>query len=208
MSDYTDKPTITMYTCQTKTVLDAINRDGISYVKQIYIDQKYQETAWIFKEAYSFFVNYASGLLEKPKQAQSPVWLFHAPEWAKPEQGSMRLKVEVPKEEVLFFDMRKWNSILNLNLIGTKDEEKEFEKELEKWGLMHSSDIFLNSFYPMLKSKVKNSWKKLFEDSQDIIRELEENSYQKFGNKDTDYIQGAVWCLKKEWIREKYLKKI
>ena len=48
-----------MYTCQTKTVLDAINRDGIFYVKQIYIDQKYQETAWIFKEAYSFFVNYA-----------------------------------------------------------------------------------------------------------------------------------------------------
>lgn len=200
MNDYTDKPTITMYTCQTKTVLDVIDRDSISYVKQIYIDQKYQETAWIFKEAYTFFVNHASRLLERPKAAQSPFWLFHDPGWAKPDQNSIQLRVEVPREEILFFDLRKWNRILNLNLIGTEEEEKEFERELERWGIMHSSDIFLNSFYPMLKNKVKNSWKKLFEDSQDIIQELEERRFGRFGNKDTDYIQGAVWCLKKEWI--------
>lgn len=201
MADYTDNSTITMYTCQTKIVLDAIDRDSISYVNQIYIDQKYQETAWIFKEAYTFFVNHASKLLERPQPAQSPVWLFHDPEWAKPDQNSIQLRVKVPREEVLLFDLRKWNHILNLNLIGTEEEEKEFERELERWGIMHSSDIFLNSFYPILKNKVKNSWKKLFEDSRDIMQELEEKRFRRFGNKDTDYIQGAVWCLKKEWIK-------
>lgn len=27
-------------------------------------------------------------------------------------------------------------------------------------------------------------------------------------DKNTDYIQGAVWCLKKEWACKKYLKNI
>lgn len=165
---------ITMYTCQTKEVLDTIERDGVSYVKQRYIDQKYQETAWIFREAYGFFISRAARLLEKPESAQSPIWLFHDPHWAKPDQNSIRLELKAPLEELLLFDLRKWNRILNLDLIGTREEERKFEEELHRWGIMHSSDLFRNSFYPMQKSRVKTSWNRLFEDSRDILRELTE----------------------------------
>lgn len=192
--------TVTMYTCQTKTVLDTVERDSVSYVKQEYIDQKYQETAWIFREAYGFFISRAAKLLEKPESAQSPVWLFHDSRWAKPDQNSSRLKLRVPLEELLLFDLRKWNRILNLDLIGTGEEERKFEEELHRWGIMHSSDLFRNSFYPMQKNRVKNSWNLLFEDTQDILQELREGQCEKFGNQDMDYIQGAVWCIKKEWI--------
>lgn len=192
--------TLIMYTSQTKPVLDAIRRDGISYVKLEYINQKYQDTAWIFQEAYRFFSRYAAQALKRPVQAESPVWLFHDPKWAKPDQNSSQLKLEIPLDEVILFDLRKWNRILNLELIGTGEEEYEFAEELRKWGVKASSDVFSCAFYPMLKSKIKNSWEKLFEDSEDILLELKEGNFHKFGNENTDYIQGAVWNLKQEWI--------
>lgn len=192
--------TITMYTSQTDIVLDTIRRDGISYVKQEYIDKKYQDTAWIFKEAYHFFSRHASRLLEKPVQAESPVWVYHDPKWTGADQSSSQLKLEIPLDEIILFDLRKWNRILNLELLGTKKEEEKFALELERWGVKESSDIFSSSFYPILKNKVKSSWVKLFEDSEDILKELREGRFQRFGNEDTDYIQGAVWNLKEEWI--------
>ena len=193
--------TITMYTCQTKPVTDAIMRDGISYVKQKYIDYKYQDIAWIFKEAYHFFNHHAVQILTRPEQAESPVWVFHDPKWAQPDQGSSQLKLEIPLDEIILFDLRKWNRILNLNLIGTKEEEEKFARELESWRIQDSSDVFAGDFYPMLKNKIKKSWKKLFEDSEEILRELQEGRFRQFGNEDTDYIQGAVWCLKEKWIQ-------
>ncbi len=192
---------ITMYTSQTAPVLNAIKRDGISYVRQEYINQKYQDTAWIFKEAYCFFNSHAMQILKRPIQAESPVWVFHDPKWAKPDQNSAQLKLQIPMDEIILFDLRKWNRILNLNLIGTREEEEEFAKELEKWGVGDSSDVFSNAFYPVLKSRIRNSWEKLFVDSADILQELQERRFRKFGNEDTDYIQGAVWCLKQEWIQ-------
>lgn len=192
--------TITMYTSQTKPVLDTVGQDGISYVKQKYIDLKYQDTAWIFKEAYHFFNSHAKQILDKPEQAESPIWVFHDPKWAKPDQSSIQLKLRIPSDEIILFDLRKWNRVLNLKLLGTIEEEEQFHAELEKWGIKDSSDVFSGNFYPMLKRKIKNSWGKLFEDREDIWKELQEGRFGRFGNADTDYIQGAVWNLKKEWI--------
>ncbi len=192
--------TITMYTSQSKPVVDAVRRDGISYVKQVYIEQKYQDTTWIFKEAYHFFNSYAKQIVEKPVQAESPVWVFHDPKWAQPDQNSSQLKLKIPLDEIILFDLRKWNRILNLNLLGTKEEEGQFAAELERWGIIDSSDIFSGNFYPALKRKIKSSWVRLFADGEDILQELQKGRFLQFGNEDTDYIQGAVWNLKQEWV--------
>lgn len=192
--------TITMYTSQTNAVTDIIRRDGVSYVKQRYIEKKYQDTAWIFNEAYHFFNRYAAQIVEKPVQAESPVWVFHDPKWAGADQNSSQLKLEIPVNEIILFDLRKWNRILNLELIGTKEEEERFTAELQKWGVRDASDVFSGSFYPILKNKIKKSWAKLFDDSEDILQELKEGNFRKFGNGDTDYIQGAVWRLRKDWV--------
>ena len=47
-------------------------------------------------------------------------------------------------------------------------------------------DAFSKPFYPLIKKKIIQSWEKLFE-----ISDVEEQ-----------YVQGAVWCIKKEWIEE------
>lgn len=43
-----------MFTVQADRVLCTLARDGVYYVKKSYVQQKYQETAWIFREAYDF----------------------------------------------------------------------------------------------------------------------------------------------------------
>ena len=43
-----------MYTAQADIVLDTLARDGVYYVKKSYVQQKYRETAWIFREAYDY----------------------------------------------------------------------------------------------------------------------------------------------------------
>ena len=54
-----DENMVTVWTAKEAVVMEAIERDGVSYVKKEYLDKKYGETAWIFKTAYEFFVKEA-----------------------------------------------------------------------------------------------------------------------------------------------------
>ncbi len=175
-----------MWAAQTKVVADVIERDGISYVKKEYIEKKYGEVAWIFRTAYQFFVSRMEKKVPRPAEAESPVWLYCDPKWAGGDPSAVFLKLAIPAEEIVFFDLRKWSQVLNLSLVGTEQEVAQFARELESQGVKDPMDIFAKPFYPLLKSRVVKSWDKIF-DIEGV---------------DEQYLQGAVWCLKKEWIRK------
>ncbi len=177
---------IVMWTVQEQPVLEALERDGVSYVKRKYIQEKYEDTAWIFREAYGFFNARARQLMEKPEEAESPVWMFADRKWTPLYGNDYRIKLLVPRNELLLFDSRIWSKILNLSYVGEKEEEEQFLKELERYGLDYASDVFEKQGYPLLKSKILRSWEKLFE-----------------GNIENPlYMQGAAWKIEKEWIIE------
>ena len=176
-----------MYTAQADIVLDTLARDGVYYVKKSYVQQKYRETAWIFREAYDYFIRNASEMVAMPPEAESPIWLYEDPLWALPEAGTHRLQLSVPREELLLFDRRKWNQILNLSYIGTEEEERKFEERLRRQGVMDSTDVFSKPYYPQMKAEIKKSWRRLFEEFPEEGTEAKN-------------IQGAVWRLKQEWI--------
>lgn len=187
MTDGMEERCRRMFTAQADRVMETLARDGIYYVKKRYIHQKYQETAWIFREAYDFFILHASEMIDKPLEAESPVWLFEDPVWAMPDPGTCRLQLEIPETELVLFDRRKWNRILNLSYVGTEKEEQEFDARMKRQGVMDASDVFLKPYYPQLKAEIKKSWKRLFEDFREEDMERKD-------------IQGAVWRLKQEWI--------
>lgn len=178
------RSSVTMWAAQTPVVWHTVEQDGISYVKKEYIDRKYGEVAWIFKTAYSFFIQKFQNQVKKPEQAESPIWLYCDPKWAGVNQGVVIKKLEIPREEILFFDLRKWSEVLNLSYIGNEKEKIDFEKELQRQGIRDAMDIFTKPYYPMLKSRIMKSWDSIFE-----VEGIDEQ-----------YIQGAVWCLKKEWL--------
>ena len=177
---------ITMWAAQIPVVLETVQRDGVSYVKQEYIEKKYKEVSWIFRTAYRFFITEFQKRVERPKDAESPVWLYCDPKWAGNLNGVVFMKLEIPEQEMIFFDLRKWSEVLNLQFLGTEQEKKAFETELEQQGIRHPMDVFEKPFYPLLKQKIIKSWKHIFD----------------IENVDKQYLQGAVWCIRKEWIRE------
>ena len=60
-----------LWTAQTDAVLDCIRENGFSQVKMEFIDKKYEESAWVFKEAYGFFKQRAGLLVKPPEGADS-----------------------------------------------------------------------------------------------------------------------------------------
>jgi len=175
---------ITMWTAQDKRVWETIKASGCYYVKKEYVEAKYQETAWIFQTAYSYINKHAEKVIEKPFQADSLIWLFRDEKWAAKEKDMVIMKLNIPADQVILFEMRRWNKVLNLSFIGSDNEMEKFQQNLTKIGINDSSDLFTTPYYPLQKKAVTDSWQRLFE-IEDIPAQ---------------YIQGGAWQLKNEWI--------
>ena len=174
-----------LWTAQTDMVLECIQKNGFSQVKIEYIDKKYEESAWLFKEAYGFFRQKALTMVKPPEGAESPIWLFCNKKWVYVSQDCCLLELSIPKERVILFDREKWQRVLNLAYIGTSaEDEADFEQKMERMGVSDYCSVFQSGFYPYLKSGIKKSWERIF----DI--------------KDTEYsnLGAAVWQLRKEDI--------
>ncbi len=173
---------ISLWTAQADIVLQTLERDGVYYVKQKYVDQKYQESAWIFQTAYRWFVSSAASRCEIPAGAESPVWMYKDPGWTGAQPGSHLINLLVPADEAILFDLRDWNRILNLSPVGA--ESDKIEKKLKAQGIMHPSEVFEKPYYPILKREIVKSWDNLFvrKDIPDL------------------YKQAAVWRIRRDWI--------
>lgn len=183
--------TITLYTSQTETVLQVLEQDGVCFSKEAYVRKKYEESAPIFLTAYSFFVQEAGKFAPKPEGAEYPYWAFHDLYNVDASGRAGILKLRVPIEETVLFDVRDWNRILCLKYLGeTEEEEKRFQKELDARGLTETK-IMLTDFYPDWKREIKESWKRLFRHHETLCQgqDVTKNG-----------IQAGLWRLKREWI--------
>lgn len=182
----TSEENITMWTGQTEIVMQTLSETGRYVVKRSYVEQKYKETAWVFQEAYQYLSQCAEGLIPRPEDAESPIWVYKSVHHIYGGEGMNYLELEVPKNRLITFDTRNWNRILNLNYVGkTVHEEEEFQKWLEKRGIRDNFAIFSTPFYPAEKQEIKKSWSNLLQIP------VEED----------EYTQGMIWELKKEWIK-------
>jgi len=182
-----DGQTIQLWTAQAPVVVDTIRRDGVSMVKREYIDAKYGEVAWSFKTAYSFFTQWAQQRVPKPEGADSAIWLYRSQDYSYPAPGGYSLMLEVPRDKCVLFDLRVWNKILNLHYVGdSREDERAFQKELDRIGVRQPADLFSTPFYPVQKRKVQDSWQKLFTSAE---------------NCPDRYIQAGVWELRQGWVK-------
>ena len=183
---------VILYSSQAEAVLQIIERDGECFSKRKYVEDKYQESAPIFVSAYSWFVHEAEKYVVRPENAEYPYWAFKDIYSVEASGDSRIIKLEVPADEAVFFDMYDWNKILSLKYIGeTETDEQEFRKMLRDYGITRESDVVLTNFYPNLKRQVKESWKRLFRHHEDIIN----GETQGIGS-----IQAELWTIRKEWI--------
>ena len=179
--------TITRYTAQTQVVLDAIERDGFSRVRWDYIRRKYDDQSWVFRQAYAFFAQNAPRYVTPPEGAESGIWCFRDWRLTVAGAGCTLIELAVPRDQVVLFDSRVWNRMLNLEYIGRDEADEEaFERRIVAMGLRSSSDAFATAFYPTVKREITQSWQRLFDSAE--------------GCPDA-YLEAGIWEIRREWIR-------
>ena len=184
--------TVILYTSQSTIVADELETKGICFSRKKYVENKYEESGPIFVAAYDWFTAEAEKYLSKPDGAEYPYWAFTESYNIEQSGDSKMLRMLVPLNEAIFFDMYDWNKILSLQYIGETDsDEKNFRQLLIDYGIHRHSDIVLTNFYPDLKNQVLNSWHRLFRHHEKI------KSGSSTGVKS---IQAGLWCLKKDWL--------
>lgn len=184
---------IRLYTAQTDVVVEKIINDGVCFSKEEYIKKKYCECSNIFLTAYKWYINEAKKIVPVPEGASYPYWAF-TQTYSVDRSGFPNILVlDVPLNEVVFFEVNDWNQVLRLEYLCENKEEKEkFEYEMKRCGASYTK-IMLTSFYPLLKNKILSSWKLLFRNDANM----------KAGKLPEDKnMQAGLWQIKKEWVKE------
>jgi hypothetical protein len=171
---------------QHKNVLKILKEEGIYRVKERYIRKKLDDCADIYLDVYRWLRNEAGKRMDIPEEAKYPVWLSIEEDLKLPAAaGMVFFELEIPKDQLMIFDMLKWDYIINyLYLPKDKDDRKRFKEKLDKYNITVESDIYLQNFYPRLKKEMMSSWKRLFD--QEI--------------KLSDKKVAISWELREEWV--------
>jgi len=175
-----------VWTRQHKNVLDVIKNNGVYRVKERNIRKKLDTCADIYLDVYKWLRHEAAKRMEIPDKAKYPIWLTVDKDLKLPmTDGFVFFELEVPKNEIMIFDMLKWDYIVNyLYLPKNKKDRKRFKNKLEKYNINVESDIYLQNFYPLLKEEITTSWQRLFDEDIKL-------SNQKVG---------ISWEIKADWV--------
>lgn len=182
--------TIRLYASQQNVVLEAIRREGRAVSREEYVRTKYQESAPIFLTAYRWFVEEAQRLVPRPEGAEFPYWAFQDL-YSLDQSSEHTLALDVPRDQVVLFDLYDWNKIVSLRYLGESEaEEKAFHRELVQRGLSENQ-VMLTGFYPELREEILRSWSRLFRHHQPLL-----------AGKSTGVggVQAGLWQIRAEWI--------
>lgn len=188
--DYRDHQ-VTLFTSQSQVVVDKIVETGRYTVKNEFISKKYGETSQVFLQAYGWYRQNASQIVERPADGDSAIWSFLNINYLDYSADSKIIKLRVPIEQIVFFRMSDWNKILNLRLLGTPEEEAEYYERLKKFNVAYEGDVYTTGLYPHLKTELVRSWQKLFQYDH-MIKETK--------NLPFDDIQGGIWEIRNSWV--------
>ena len=188
----TEGDRVILYSPQAEAVWQAVQTEGIAFSRREYIYRKYEESAGIFLAAYDAYIREAEKIVPRPEPWAYPYWAFASPEQTDLSGGGRLLKLSVPVDEVVFFDQYDWYKVLRLSYLGDSEaDEKAFERDLERRGIRDTSEAVLKPFYPDMKRKITDSWKKLFRHDADI---------RNGDCSGVKAVQAGLWCIKKEWL--------
>ena len=195
----TENNRVTLYSPQSEAVWNAVLTDGAAYSRREYVQKKYEESAGIFLAAYDAYIREAEKIVPRPWPWAYPYWAFASPDQVDTSGGGRIMKLSVPADEAVFFDAFDWYKVLRLSYIGdTSAEEAFFSRELERRGIRDSSEAVLRPFYPDIKRKITDSWKKIFRYDQAIKEAAARGDCLESSG--VRAVQAGLWCIKKEWL--------
>ena len=185
---------LTLYAAQAAPVLAALERDGVCHSRAEYVRKKYGESAPVFLTAYNWFVEQLPRFVPKLEGAEFPYWAFREL-YSLDQAGTAGvLKLQVPADQVVLFDIGDWTKIMQMRYIGTDAaDERRFAKELSARGLRWEQ-VMMTAFYPDLKQQILDSWQRLFRYHEALLRGEDCSGIR---------VQAGLWELRREWVQDK-----
>ena len=188
----TDGKTILWTRQDEKSLLD-LEKYGVFRNKEKYIRSNYDDIAYHFIAAYKWFANEASKMVPKPEGVEFPIWCSISEDsMLRPTEGQVCYKIEIPNNDIIYFDGAKWDYVLNHIYIPKDDaDHDQYIKGLKEKGFKDQFNFIdgkSSHFYPLEKKRVVDSWKRIFEIKEWSIF----------------VVQANIWEIKKDQILEIY----
>ena len=192
LQDLKKPGSLILWTRQAADILNELREHGIYRVKREYIEKKNDTISEYYLKLYRWYTQEARKYICLPREAEYPVWLsVNEDNMLQPTPGTVILKAEVPADQYIYCNYDGWGYCVNYWYVPFDEEDKKrHEQELKRYGLKSDDELLLTdkgNFYPLLKRKVQESWKRIFT----LLPK--------------DEVTGLVatsWQLRQEWIRE------
>lgn len=181
---------IILWTRQDIRSLDEIKTKGRYRVKRQYIEEQFEDIAEHYITLYEWFVEKANKMVTKPEGVEFPIWCSISEEnMLKPIEGTVVYVLEVDESEVIYFDGRKWDYVLNhLYIPKDEEDEKAYMLDMERKGFKNSFSFIegkYSNFYPLERKRVMDSWTRVFEiEDWNILN-----------------VQANIWEVRKDMIK-------
>lgn len=181
--------TVRLYTRQDIRSLKEIEEKGYFTNKISYVKENFGVISDYILNCYNYFVKEASKIVPKPDEVEMPVWCGVSNKNCMPViENTVVYVLDVPEDEVIYFDGVKWDYVLNHHYIPLNEEDdKKYKKRLKEKGIDNGFEFFEGKYknvFPKERQIVIDSWTRIFDiDEWDIYR-----------------VQANIWKIKKEWI--------
>ena len=177
---------VKVYTKQRKEILKELDENGCHVTTADHVAVEWKEDTKIVLEVYDWLVKNVSSRVAKPDCAGYPVWVSLARETTMLlDDQSVVLELSVDPALLTKINIFKWGKILNYSYIPKSEADAKAHIEmLELYGIS-DMEAFMTPFYPEIKRKIVDSWKRLFDDSVTL------------GNEEC---YGILWEIRKEWV--------
>ncbi|MGM0421384.1 MAG: DUF3841 domain-containing protein [Bacillota bacterium] len=175
-----------LWTRQDKAIMTELEENDRYLVKERYIRQRLDTCARIYLDAYRWLRQQAGKRMDIPPEARFPIWFSTSADSTLPlGEEHVLLKVSIPREQVMIFDMLKWDYIINYFYLPKDEEDRlRFQRKLAKYNIGVESNVYLENFYPRLKQEMVESWERLFADDIRL----------------SDQDVAITWQIKADWI--------
>ncbi len=181
-----------LYSPQSKAVWQELQNLGTAYSRREYVQKKYEESASIFLTAYDAYIREAEKIVPRPEPWAYPYWAFKSLDQVDRSGGGRIMTLSVPVDEAVFFDQYDWYKVLRLSYIGENEQdEAAFRADLERRGIKDPSEAVLKPFYPEIRKKIIDSWKRIFR-FDEAIKNGDESCVRA--------VQAGLWRIKEEWL--------
>lgn len=183
--------TVIMWTRQVPQVWDTLKTSGSYHVKREYIEMKNGTMSDYYLKLYEWYTIEARKQITISENLKYPIWLsLEEDSMLQPVEGTMILKVEIPKDKYVICNMAHWDYRVNYWYVPLDtNDETSHRTELKKYGIASDDELILTdkgNFYPLLLRKVKESWGRVLtvlpNDKRDAV--------------------ATVWELEREWVKE------